>query len=141
MHYPHHSEVLTEPAPEPRDVVWSTVSMPQRERIVRHIAVMGVMTILLLAWNSLSMRFSVFPSLSLTCGVVPVSSIASLLSYKEIKKVAPWLARLLDASPRLAAVVQNSLPSITIIAFNGLLPFLLQCKSCKANYEPRPDVG
>ena len=41
----------------------------------------------------------------------------------------PWLARLLNQSPRLAAVVQNSLPSLAIITFNGVLPFLLECES------------
>lgn len=59
---------------------------------------------------------------------VPVSSLATLLSYEEIKKIMPWLARLIDSSPRLAAIVQNSLPSLALITFNGLLPFLLECK-------------
>ncbi len=60
--------------------------------------------------------------------LVPVSSLAGLLSYEEIKKIVPWLARLTEASPRLAALVQNSLPSFAIIIFNGLLPFLLMCE-------------
>ena len=50
VHYPHHSEVLTEPAPEPRDIVWSKISMSQRERQVRDMVIMGVMTVLLLFW-------------------------------------------------------------------------------------------
>ena len=50
VHYPHHSEVLTEPAPEPRDVVWSKICMSQRERQVRDVIIMGVMTVLLLFW-------------------------------------------------------------------------------------------
>ena len=60
--------------------------------------------------------------------LAPVTSLATLLSYEEIKKVVPWLARAIDASPRLAAIVQNSLPSLAIIIFNGMLPFLLSCK-------------
>lgn len=50
------------------------------------------------------------------------------MSYEEIKKIMPWLARLINSSPRLAAIVQNSLPSLALITFNGLLPFLLECK-------------
>lgn len=65
-----------------------------------------------------------------------MTSLASLLSYNEIKKVAPRLARLIDASPRLAAIVQNSLPSVAIITFNGLLPFLLSCQSLLVGRHP-----
>jgi hypothetical protein len=65
----------------------------------------------------------------LTHPSAPVTTVASFLSYSEIKKFLPWLARLIDASPRLAAIVQNSLPSLTIIIFNGLLPFILMCMS------------
>lgn len=59
---------------------------------------------------------------------VPVSALASLLSYEEIKKILPWLARIISTSPRLAAIVQNSLPSLALITFNGVLPFLLSCQ-------------
>jgi hypothetical protein len=53
---------------------------------------------------------------------------ASLLSYAEIEKALPWLAKLIKSSPRLAAIVQNSLPTLALIVFNALLPFLLSCK-------------
>jgi hypothetical protein len=60
VHYPHHSEVLTEPAPEPRDVVWSKVSMSVRERRVRDILAIGVMIVLILSW--IRMLWSLYPS-------------------------------------------------------------------------------
>lgn len=60
--------------------------------------------------------------------IAPVSALASLLSYAEIEKAVPWLARLIKSSPRLAAIVQNSLPTLALIIFNALLPFLLSCK-------------
>lgn len=50
MHYPHHSQVITEPAPEPRDVVWKHVAMSPREFTIRNFVVMGVMILLLLTW-------------------------------------------------------------------------------------------
>lgn len=50
VHYPHHSECVTEPAPEPRDVVWSSISMTQREGHVRQFLGMAVMVLLLLFW-------------------------------------------------------------------------------------------
>jgi hypothetical protein len=50
VHYPHHSQVITEPAPEPRDVVWKHVAMSPREFTIRNFVVMGVMILLLLTW-------------------------------------------------------------------------------------------
>ena len=58
--------------------------------------------------------------------LVPVSTLASLLSYEEIKKAAPWLGRFIDLSPKLRTLVQTSLPSFAVVALNGLLPFLLE---------------
>ena len=50
VHYPQHSKVITEPAPEPRDVVWSKIAMPQREKTLRDVVIMGIMVVLLLSW-------------------------------------------------------------------------------------------
>ncbi|WVQ74072.1 hypothetical protein IAR50_003655 [Cryptococcus sp. DSM 104548] len=118
-HYPHHSQVLTVPAPEPRDVLWSHISMSAREMSIRDLTVMAFMALLLATW------------------IVPVSSLATLLSYQEIKKVLPGLARVIDGSPRLAAIVQNSLPSLALITFNGLLPFLLEYMSYLQGFKSR----
>lgn len=52
VHYPKHSEVVTELAPEPRDVVWSKISMSSREAQIRDVVVIGFMTVLLLTWIS-----------------------------------------------------------------------------------------
>nr|XP_019005258.1 uncharacterized protein I203_02105 [Kwoniella mangroviensis CBS 8507]OCF68719.1 membrane protein [Kwoniella mangroviensis CBS 8507] len=119
LHYPHHSEVVTELAPEPRDVVWSKVSMPNREAQIRDFFVMGTTGVFFLFW------------------FVPVSSLATLLSYEEIKKIMPWLAKIIDASPRLAAIVQNSLPLLALTIFNGLLPFFLEWLSYRQGFKSR----
>ena len=59
--------------------------------------------------------------------VVPVGAVASLLSYDEIKNKLPWLPRLIDRSPRLEALIQTTLPTLAVVTFNGLSPFLLEC--------------
>ena len=56
----------------------------------------------------------------------PITALASLLSYKEIKKVMPWLGQLIDQNDRVRAIVQNSLPSMAMIALNAALPFPLE---------------
>ena len=60
--------------------------------------------------------------------IFPITGLASLLSYKEIKKSMPWLGRLIDSNERVRAVVQNSLPSVAMITLNALLPFVLEGK-------------
>lgn len=56
----------------------------------------------------------------------PISALASLLSYEEIKKTMPWLGRLIDQNVQIRAIVQNSLPSVAVITLNACLPFLLE---------------
>ena len=69
--------------------------------------------------------------------IIPVSLLAGLLSFKEIKKTWPALARLIDANPQIGAVVQNFLPSIAIITLNACLPFLLEgMLACDVRYLP-----
>jgi hypothetical protein len=58
----------------------------------------------------------------------PITALASLLSYKEIKKAMPWLGRLIDSNDQIRAIVQNSLPSMAMITLNAFLPFMLEGK-------------
>ncbi|KAJ1305006.1 hypothetical protein OPQ81_000049 [Rhizoctonia solani] len=105
------THIRTAPAPEPRDIYWPNVTLSPRATVFREAIVLGFMGLLLSFWS------------------VPVAGLASLLSYKEIKKVMPWLAKLIDMDPRIQALVQNSLPSFSVTALNSLLPFLLEALS------------
>ena len=58
--------------------------------------------------------------------IFPITALASLLSYEEIKRTMPWLGRWIDANDQLRAIVQNVLPSVAMIALNALLPFLFE---------------
>lgn len=103
-----NSHIKSYLAPEPRDIVWSNMSHTRWNLIWREVLVTGVLVVLFFFW------------------VVPVSFLATLLNYKEVQKVAPWLARFIDLSPTIQTLVQNTLPSIAVILLNGLLPFLLE---------------
>lgn len=74
----------------------------------RDVLVLGAMALLFFFW------------------LFPIAALASLLSYSEIKKVAPWLGRLIDKNEKIRAIVQNSLPSVAMITLNALLPFALE---------------
>ncbi|KAG0698644.1 hypothetical protein DFH29DRAFT_810066 [Suillus ampliporus] len=112
-------EVKTHPAPEPRDIVWSNIAHPPGNLFAREIFVTGCVVLLLFFW------------------IFPITALASLLSYKEIKKVMPWLGRLIDSNDKIRAVVQNSLPSVAMITLNALLPFILEALTYIQGYKAR----
>lgn len=108
VHAPHEAQSKTVLAPEPRDIVWSNMTISPRGRQIREALVFGFLVLLFFFW------------------AVPVSGLAGFLSYKEIKKTLPWLAKLIDQNDTIRAVVQNSLPSVAMIGLNAALPFLLE---------------
>ncbi|PFH48588.1 hypothetical protein AMATHDRAFT_65071 [Amanita thiersii Skay4041] len=106
-------------APEPRDIVWSNMSLSSTNLRVRDLFVLGVMAMLFLFW------------------IFPITALASLLSYKEIKKAMPWLGELIDSNPQIRAIVQNSLPSVAMITLNAMLPFMLEALTYIQGYKAR----
>jgi hypothetical protein len=103
-------EAKTHPAPEPRDIVWSHIAHTPGSLLCRELLVLAAVGLLLFFW------------------IFPITALASLLSYKEIKKVMPWLGRLIDNNDKIRAIVQNSLPSVAMITLNAILPFILEGK-------------
>ncbi|TFK24082.1 DUF221-domain-containing protein [Coprinopsis marcescibilis] len=118
-HSPNPMSMTTYPAPEPRDIVWANMIPSTGNIRVRDVFVLAVMALLLFFW------------------IIPISALASLLSYKEIKKVMPRLGELIDSNERIRAIVQNSLPSVAMIMLNALLPFILEALTYLQGYRAR----
>jgi len=108
VHYPLPAYAKTNLAPEPRDIIWSNVSIPSNERRIRQLLV-SAFTFALFAFY-----------------IPPLAFLASFLSPGTIKKYLPGLYDLLSKDERLMALVSNSLPSVVLIAFNALLPLVLE---------------
>jgi hypothetical protein len=108
VHAPSPLQCRTHPAPEPRDIVWSNMTPSALAIQTRDIFVLGMIALLFLFW------------------LFPITALAGLLSYDEIKKTMPWLGRLIDRNEQVRAIVQNSLPSVAMITLNACLPFLLE---------------
>ncbi|KZV64260.1 DUF221-domain-containing protein [Peniophora sp. CONT] len=106
-------------APEPRDVVWANMEVSTRADWMREAVVLGLLGLLFFFW------------------IIPITALASLLSYDEIKKVMPWLANLIDTNDKVRAVMQNSLPSVAMISLNALLPFALEALTYLQGYRAR----
>ncbi|KAH9475924.1 Calcium permeable stress-gated cation channel 1 [Psilocybe cubensis] len=112
-------QMHTYPAPEPRDIVWSNMSLSPRALLVRDALVTASLGLLFFFW------------------FFPITSLAGLLSYEEVKKTVPWLGRLIDRREDVRAVVQNSLPSVAMISLNGALPFILEGLTYVQGYRAR----
>ncbi|KAI0750936.1 hypothetical protein C8Q80DRAFT_1154688 [Daedaleopsis nitida] len=107
VHAPHTMECLTHLAPEPRDIVWSSISYTPMNALVREWLAMAAMVVLQFFW------------------FIPITALASLLSPQEIRKTMPWLADWMDRNEQLGALVQT-LSSLGMVTLNATLPFLLE---------------
>ncbi|KAL4080029.1 hypothetical protein V8B97DRAFT_1929520 [Scleroderma yunnanense] len=118
-HFPDPWAVKTCQAPEPRDIVWANIAHTPGSLFSRELLILGAVGVLLFFW------------------IFPITALASLLSYKEIKKVMPWLGNLIDSNVKIRAIVQNSLPSVAMITLNALLPFILEGLTYSQGYRAR----
>ncbi|KAH9060511.1 DUF221-domain-containing protein [Lactarius vividus] len=112
-------QLETRLAPEPRDIVWTNMDYSTRALRLREAIVLGSLTLLFFFW------------------VIPITGLAGLLSYKEIKKTMPWLGHLIDRNEKIRAIVQNSLPSVAMITLNALLPFVLEALTYVQGFRAR----
>ncbi|KAI0029909.1 hypothetical protein K488DRAFT_55341 [Vararia minispora EC-137] len=119
VHMPSPFQLVTTLAPEPRDVVWSNMTHSTKVDWMRELLVLGLLTLLFFFW------------------IIPITALASLLSYKEIKKTMPWLGIIIDQNDRVRAIMQNSLPSVAMISLNALLPFALEALTYLQGYRAR----
>ncbi|KAF8066835.1 hypothetical protein FPV67DRAFT_1416983 [Lyophyllum atratum] len=118
-HSPNPGQITTYPAPEPRDIVWSNMTPSKANIRTRDVIVLACMVLLLFFW------------------FFPIGALASLLSYKEVKKTMPWLGRIIDQNEQIRAIVQNSLPSVAMITLNACLPFILEGLTYLQGYRAR----
>jgi hypothetical protein len=108
VHYPIPGYCKTSLAPEPRDIIWSNVSLAPLERRLRQLLV------------------SAFTFTLFVFYIPPLTFLASFLSPGAIRRYIPWLWAIIEKNQRLEALVSTSLPSVVLIAFNNLLPLILE---------------
>ncbi|KAI5996071.1 hypothetical protein EDC04DRAFT_2801083 [Pisolithus marmoratus] len=101
----------TRQAPEPRDIVWDNIGHSRGSLFARELLVLGAVGLLFFFW------------------IIPITALASLLSYKEIKKVMPWLGRLSTQTTRFEPSSRTLCQSVAVITLNALLPFIWRARS------------
>ncbi|ROV92993.1 hypothetical protein VMCG_09028 [Cytospora schulzeri] len=102
---PRPGQLLTKQAPAPSDVVWRNTYATRNSRRIKAWAITIFITILTVVW------------------LIPVATIAGLLSLCTIGKVFPDLAAFLDEHGVIKALVQTGLPTAVVSLLNVAVPF------------------
>ncbi|KAK1319509.1 hypothetical protein QJS10_CPB04g00387 [Acorus calamus] len=97
---------ITEPAPEPRDVLWNNLAIPYR----------------LLALHKIS--FVIAASLLTIFFTIPVTAVQGIAQFENIKKWFPP-ARAVQLIPGLTSVVTGYLPSVILNTFIYVVPYAM----------------
>ncbi|POS75071.1 DUF221 domain-containing protein [Diaporthe helianthi] len=103
---PRPGQLLTKYSPAPSDVVWRNTYASRRSRVVK-------------AWI-----ITIFISILSVLWLLPVATIASLMSLCTIKKVFPGFAEFLSDHEIIKALVQTGLPTAVVSLLNVAIPFL-----------------
>ncbi|WFD32409.1 hypothetical protein MSPP1_003455 [Malassezia sp. CBS 17886] len=109
VHYPTPGYCHTEPAVEPRDIIWVNEDYSWWDRRLRQVAMAALMAVFLLFFY-----------------VLQGAMFLGFESMRVISKYLPWLGRLLDSDPRVRAFVQKNLPTLLLTAFNACVPAAMQ---------------
>ncbi|CAK7219795.1 hypothetical protein SCUCBS95973_003940 [Sporothrix curviconia] len=119
---PRPGELLARLAPAPSDVIWSNTYAPRAARRAQSWAITIFITVLSIAW------------------LIPVASLASLLSLCTIQKWAPNLAETLSQHDITKALVQTGLPTAVVSLLNVAVPYLYEYLSNRQGMLSQGDV-
>ncbi|CAK7267956.1 hypothetical protein SEPCBS57363_002857 [Sporothrix epigloea] len=119
---PRPGELLARLAPAPSDVIWHNTYTPRVTRRARSWTITIFITVLSIVW------------------LIPVASLASLLSLCTIQKWAPNLAKSLSQHDITKALVQTGLPTAVVSLLNVAVPYLYEYLSNRQGMLSQGDV-
>lgn len=91
---------------EPRDVLWTNVTIRGRERLIREFLVWTVTILLSFFW------------------IGPIASFSALTSVDTLRRVFPKLVDAAESSPFLQNIIQGLLPTLAVNIFMAILPLI-----------------
>ncbi|KAL1890529.1 hypothetical protein Sste5346_008199 [Sporothrix stenoceras] len=119
---PRPGELLAKLAPAPSDVIWPNTYVSRTSRRTRAWIITIFITVLSIIW------------------LIPVASLASLLSLCTIQKWAPKLAEQLSQHDVTKALVQTGLPTTVVSLLNVAVPYLYEYLSNRQGMLSQGDV-
>lgn len=96
---------------EPRDILWESVGIRGRERILREIVIWTITVALCLSWS------------------FPVSAVSSLLSAKSLGRIDPTITQKIDDSYIASLIFNSFVPTIILNIFTSILPYIFDGKT------------
>eukprot|EP00246_Nothoceros_aenigmaticus_P015537 TRINITY_DN651_c0_g1_i1.p1 TRINITY_DN651_c0_g1~~TRINITY_DN651_c0_g1_i1.p1 ORF type:complete len:746 (-),score=124.95 TRINITY_DN651_c0_g1_i1:589-2826(-) len=106
VHAPRANTWQTQPAPEPREVIWTNLSISFYSRSVRELVVYGIVFLTVVFY------------------MIPIGIISALTTLENLQKTAPFIKPIVKIGV-LKSVLEAYLPQLALIIFLALLPKLL----------------
>eukprot|EP00026_Physarum_polycephalum_P003384 Phypoly_transcript_03395.p1 GENE.Phypoly_transcript_03395~~Phypoly_transcript_03395.p1 ORF type:complete len:819 (+),score=48.98 Phypoly_transcript_03395:115-2457(+) len=99
------NRLVPEPAPEPRDLVWTHFNIGDRQFLIRTLIADVFFFFLIFFW------------------IIPVTFVSGLSNLKSLEKLKAfnWLTHFIELSPVVTGFVQGFLPTLAMIIFFALL--------------------
>ncbi|KAI7892182.1 uncharacterized protein EV154DRAFT_441952, partial [Mucor mucedo] len=91
---------------EPRDILWESIGIRGRERVIREIVIWTITVALCLGW------------------AFPVTAISSLLSAQSLGKIDPSITQKIEDSYVASLIFNSFVPTIILNIFTSILPFI-----------------
>ncbi|KAK3694426.1 hypothetical protein B0T22DRAFT_70910 [Podospora appendiculata] len=120
---PRPGQLLTKPAPAPSDVVWRNTYAPRSRRRIRSWVITAFVAFLSVIW------------------LVPVASLASVLSICTVQSVLPSFGEWLNHHDTARALVQTGLPTIVVSLLNIAVPYLYDFLSYQQGMISQGDIA
>lgn len=107
VHEPRANTWQTQPAPEPREVVWTNLSVTFYSRTIREMAVYGIVFLTVVFY------------------MIPIGFVSAFTTLENLQKILPFVKSIVKIGA-LKSILEAYLPQIALIVFLALLPkFLL----------------
>ncbi|GAN04213.1 DUF221-domain-containing protein [Mucor ambiguus] len=113
----------TSMACEPRDVLWSAISIRGRERVIREAIIWTITVAVCLFW------------------FVPVGAISALMSISTIKKLNPALGTRMENIPAVKTIFGTFIPPLVLNIFTSVLPLLFDAMGYYQGLRSRSAVA
>ena len=111
LHYPDAKKMTIENAPHPKDIIWDYFMIPEWQRNLRSIGIYVLIALLFIFW-----------SIPITA-IMAVSNLETLAKYEAFK----WFVDLVSLSSFIKGIVKGILPSLALILFLTVMPYILYC--------------
>ncbi|PUU80646.1 hypothetical protein B9Z19DRAFT_1191699 [Tuber borchii] len=119
---PRANQMTATQAPAPSDIVWENTYRSRSTRLIYSWGISILVTLLSVVW------------------LIPVTGLAGLLNLADIRRVSPGLADLLEGSPIISSLIQNTLPTAVLTLLNILVPYLYDWLSNRQGQISQADV-